>query len=69
MAKNVINIRFKKGIAGNAPEVHTGRNFKTTDKGIVRSAPASAAFAVVFFQNIPNKNMANTPGDTNPTYS
>jgi len=49
-AKKVMVIRSKKGIDGNMPEVHTGRNFNTTDSGIVSKAPAIAARAVVFFQ-------------------
>lgn len=36
---------------------------------MVSIAPANAAAAVVLFQNIPNKNIASTPGEKKPTYS
>lgn len=62
-------IRFIKGRSGNAPLVHTGRNFSTVESGIVRIADVRAAFAVAFFQKKPNRKIERTPGEMKPTYS
>ncbi len=62
-------IRSIKGKSGNAPFVHTGRNFSAVESGIVRIAEVSAAVEVVLFQKKPNRKIDNTPGEINPTYS
>ncbi len=69
IAKKVIVMRSRNGYSGNPPFVCMGKSFNTAVIGIVKRAPANAAPAVVRFQNIPNKNIANTPGEKKPTYS
>ncbi len=62
-------ILFMKGISGNAPLVHPGRNFNTVESGIVSIADVSAAVDVARFQKKPKRKMDKTPGEINPTYS
>ena len=62
-------IRSIKGKSGKTPFVHTGKNFKTVDNGMVRMAEVSAATDVVLFQKNPNRKIDSTPGEIKPTYS
>ena len=62
-------MRFKKGIGSINPPLNWGKNFNSTDKGMVANAAVNAAVEVAFFQNKPNKKIDSTPGDIKPTYS
>lgn len=66
---NTNPILFMKGISGKAPLVHTGRNFKTVESGMVSIAEVSAAADVARFQKKPKRKIDNTPGEIKPTYS
>ena len=60
--RNAIPILFKKGISGN-------QNLNAMDSGMVSNAVVKAAADVALFQNIPKKNIANTPGVIKLEYS
>lgn len=62
-------MRFKNGIASIAPPDICGRYLNNNDNGITITADTRAALDVVFFQKKPNKNIANIPGEINPTHS
>ena len=75
MRKGILHTCLPSSIVGNAeynivslPKTETAKLLKKIANTNPVINPATAAVPVVRFQNIPNKNMANTPGLIKPVY-
>src|ERR1700733_5780513 len=60
-------MRSIKGMSGNVPFVHIGRNLKMVERGMVKIADTSAAVDVARFQKKPKRKTDSTPGEIKPT--